>query len=279
MSSVEGSEHIDKIHTNSSGEHMDYEYAAGMMDADGCFGINPKKRSDGETYKIRIYCKVDQKVTSYFLQELSDEYSVTLTCQPSGVSRVSLCGVDAEHFTKRIRPYLIIKDQIADYILSLRGLTVTKDELRLIRNHLKSLRDDPRIYNRNITDRYIAGFIDGDGWLTASYDKKSGYLQFKLGALSHISQAQTLHLLQERFGGAFSYKKNGTNVTWIIAITKDKLADLAFLSDYLRQKRDRFLFIYGAVESQSNLKIGGATADSNAILHKEFKSIPSGRDG
>lgn len=258
---------------------MDYEYAAGMMDADGCFGIHPKKRSDGETYKIRIYCKVDQKVTSHFLQELSDEYSVTLMRQPNGVSKVTLYGVDAEHFTKRIRPYLIIKDQIADYILSLRGLTVTKDELKLIRTRLKSLRDDRKVYNRNITDRYIAGFIDGDGWLTVLYDKKSGYLQFKLGALSHISQAQTLHLLQERFGGAFSYKKNGTNVTWSIAITQDKLTELKFLSEHLRQKRDRFLFIYGIIERQANLKVGGATAESNALLHKEFKSIPSGRDG
>ena len=257
---------------------MDYEYAAGMIDADGCFGIHPKLRPDGETYKIRIYCKVDQKLTKYFLEELSNEYSVTLYKQPSGVSRVTLYGVDAEHFTTRIRPYLIIKDQIADYVLSLRGKTVTKYDLKCIREHLKSLRDDKNIHNRRMTDRYIAGFIDGDGWITTSLDNRSGYLQFKLGALSHVSQMQTLYLLQERFGGAFSYKKNGTNVTWSITITKDKLEDLKFLAEYLRQKKDRFLFVYGVVERQDNHKTNGATLASNRILHEEFKSIPNGRN-
>lgn len=256
---------------------MDYEYAAGMVDADGCFGIHPKKRKDG-TYKVRIYCKIDQKLQSYFLQEIADTYSITLYKQSNGVSRVTLCGGDANHFASRIRPHLIIKGNIADYILSLRGKTVTKSELADIRNNLKNLRDDNTVYNDNLTDRYLAGFIDGDGWLTTTFCRKTGYIGFKIGVLSHRSQSQVVNLIQNMYGGFFSYKKNGEHITWCRALTGEGISDFIPMSKFLRQKKERFDFIHSVVTEGANLKCNGATGESNAILHSYFKSINCGQD-
>ena len=256
---------------------MDYEYAAGMVDADGCFGIHPKKRNDG-TYSIRIYCKIDQKLKSYFLQEMSDEYSVTLLEDSRGQSRVTLCGNNAEHFAKRIRPHLIIKGPIVDYVLSLRASIVSKAELSAIRKRLKDLRDDNTIQNYNLTDRYFAGFIDGDGWLTTGFSRKTGYVGFKIGVLSHKSQSQAVTLIQQKYGGFFSYKNNGTNITWSRAITSEGINDFIPMSKHLRQKKERFDFIHSVVTEGANLKCNGATGESNAVLHSYFKSINCGQD-
>lgn len=254
---------------------MDYKYCAGMIDADGCFGIHPKKKGE-DSYSIRVYCKIDQKLKEYLLRDIAEEYNVSLYEQSNGVGRVTLCGEDALDFATKIRDYLLIKGPVCDYIMSLKGLTVSKEELVQIRSDIKKLREDEMLHSFNLTDEYIAGFIDGDGWLASTFNPKTGQLQFKICALSHKSQAHALKLIKQKLGGSFYYRKNGDHVGYTLYLTIKNLHCLESIGSNLRQKKERFNFMKEVVSKGLHLKRNGATAESNREIYEDFKSISLG---
>src|SRR5690606_4031018 len=110
-----------------------------------------------------------------------------------------------EHIAK----HLVIKQELAKYVLSLPKF-VDEVELKAIKSVIKNLRRNNSPCKHHASRRWAAGYIDGDGCISATV-LKSGALECRLSVSSWIHAQAGLYLLKEHFGGYIVETNNTAN--------------------------------------------------------------------
>ena len=109
---------------------IDAKYFAGFVDADGSILIQPYKLANG---LFKVYPKVNigqLKFRSQNLYELAEFYDVNLfERQDAEMLSIDLNGTKAVSFLTLIKNHLVIKDELAEYVLSVADKEVTREGL------------------------------------------------------------------------------------------------------------------------------------------------------
>ena len=240
----------------------DIEYWAGLADADGTFGLSYSKREGGKYYanlSFRLYQK-----NPYILEELNKYYGNNINkCNKQGVNCLSLNSTQSRDFIKQILPHLTVKREVAKLVLDNERRTLTKKEKENLVNTIKNCRYK-NTYPINISDKWAAGFIDGDGCISCERKKKEGSLTFMLSAVSHKDQNITLIVLQNLYGGKIY--KDGDCERWKLALNLKRIDDFKRVGRHLKIKKRQYLYVKDVLENNLHKQRYGATKESNIIL-------------
>lgn len=240
---------------------LDFKYFAGFVDADGSLTIHCNKTQDG---MFRIYPKVHvgqvQRVVDN-LKELADFYEVGVGFrEANSLHIVELTGNKARRFLEAIKGHLVIKDELAEYILRLPEC-VGAVELKAIKQVIKSLRKKNQPTKQMPSRKWLAGYVDGDGCFYARCDKK-GTLQPKLIIASSSDALAGLNLVKKAFGGCIMVKGNQAKYELFLSQTKvNEIHD--HFCRHLRIKKTQAELLKDYVGSGKSSKYNGATYEMN----------------
>jgi hypothetical protein len=240
---------------------IDAKYFAGFVDADGSIGLHIQKRND-DRYGLYPKVQIGQLTYRDFnLKEIASKYEVSLTYKPDAeMSLVNLCGTKAQRFIEMIKEHLVIKDELAEYVLSL-PKEVSGEELKAIKKVVKSLRKKHYPTKNHPSRKWLAGYIDGDGCIYGLV-KKTGVLCCKLVVASSADAQAGLRLIQKALGGNIGVKGNSSHYELHLGVSK--VQELYhFCGKHLRIKKTQMQITYDYIGQNKHSKSHGATYDTN----------------
>ena len=255
-----------------------FKYYAGMMDADGSITLSFYKSTNG-TYNIYAAAQLRLRWDSAdkVLPQLAEAYNVNIVdiekTSPIGEPQkgVFLTGNKAVRFLEQIKNHCVIKKELAEFVISQNGRNATKEELPEIRKKLKEVRADKTLSKKDYPSRqWLAGYIDGDGCLTAVFDKKYGGLAFRLMITSHKDDPQGVYLINKRYGGFVQIRKDDN---FCLVVPLKDLNLLAGVLPHLKVKRVQADLLVHVIRSGCHLKKNGATLESNRLLAEKLKNL------
>jgi hypothetical protein len=178
-----------------------WAYHAGMADGDGCFKIKGKSLC----YQLSL---IDKNI----VKELTDLYGTKLgivkKIKPhhSQAYIMSLTSNNAEHFFKKVYPYLIEKRNKVKKQAESVGLELTK-----------------KLVSRDQKFCWLAGYFDAEGCVSMdnSFDKRSNNYGFKI-QLRFTSTDLKVNRYVRRFLNSFLSIKDKKDCAVLIAKTKWK---------------------------------------------------------
>ena len=241
---------------------IDVKYFAGFIDADGSFNLFVQKLSNG---LFKIYPKVSLSQLEFrndSLRELADHYEVSVHKINKGVvDNVSLHCNKAITFINLIKNHLVIKRDVAEYILSVSGKEVTEEELKAIKSVVKQLRKKNTPDKNFPSRKWMAGYIDGDGCFYAKVTNK-GVLNCKLIIASSSDALAGIELIKKCFGG--SIRIQGNVGYYELHISSSKATELyEYIGKHLRIKKSQMELVRNWVGENRHAKSKGATYESN----------------
>ena len=243
------------------------KYYAGFFDADGSFDIDPTRRENG-SYYINIRATIYQKDVSV-ISEFAEYWGVEV--KPSkGCYCVTLRGSKAEMFMKEVKRHLVIKRNVVELLLTMKGITV--DDIKPIRMAVREARVQTSTEKLYPSRQWMAGYIDGDGCIHSNFRKTDGNISFKLTIVSHKTQEAGLKLIQKAFGGYITEQGDVRNWHIELSITKGKQL-LEFFGMHLRNKKQQADLVLDCIRSKKHFRRYGATYEENVLLHKTLQSL------
>lgn len=264
-----------------------FKYYAGLADADAYIGMYVNKNSDGSytlysTIKYAFRWDTARKV----LPEICEHFSVTSREFEKELGQnqesVTLIGKKAVRLLEQLKNHLVLKKELAKWVIGINGLKVDENYLQKARGTLRGLRSDTTPSIKQYPSRqWLAGYIDGDGCLTSVYDKKYGGLVFRLMITSHKDDPQGIELIKKTYGGEI-YVRGDRNLAYYLSLADAGKADklLSEVLPHIRVKRAQFDFVRHVLRSGRHLKKNGATPESNKELHLKLQELkkPIGRN-
>lgn len=262
------------------------KYYSGFADSDGSFMLDPYKTKDGYVVRCRFTATQNTR-RSYILEPIAKEFGAEVKSyekenKRSGViyqySSVTLTSDRALRFMQQCKKHLVLKYDIVEYLLSVDGSVVQSEELKVIRNRLKELRDSLKpSHKTKVSRQWMAGFIDGDGCINSSFRKRDGNLEFALIVASNVNDPQPLDLLHKNFKGFLI--KNGNSMWWKVGLNKNNVDKiLGHFIQHLVLKRAQADLVMNVLSKGLNLKSHGATWQSNKDLHETLKQLKTSND-
>jgi hypothetical protein len=243
------------------------KYYAGLFDADGSFDIWPTKRDNG-SYYINIKAVLYQKDKKVF-NDIVEEYGVEVKQAPT-CSYITLHGSKAEMFMNIIKKHLVIKRDIVDLLLSLKGKTT--NDIKGVRKSIQEARKRNSSGKNHPSRQWMAGYVDGDGCLHSSFRKKDGNLEFKLSVVSHYTQEAGLLLLQKAFGGYIT--KQGSVRKWNLCLSRTKGKQvLPFFKKHLKVKKEQADLILDCLNTGKHFRKRGASYEGNRNIHLQLQEL------
>lgn len=241
---------------------IDVKYFAGFVDADGSILIQPYKLSNG---MFRVYPKVNVGQLTFRaqnLEELASYYNCNLTIrEDASMSLLDLNGSKAESFLMLIKNHLVIKDELAEYVLSVADKEVTQEELNAIRLVIKQLRKKNIPSKNHPSRKWMAGYIDGDGCFYSKV-KNTGVLDCRLIIASSADALAGLELIKKAFGGHIRIVGNSSNYT--LSLSQHKVTELyEYIGQHLRIKKSQMVLVREYVGNNRHSKSRGATYEEN----------------
>ena len=251
-----------------------FKYYAGLLDSDGSVDFRAFKSTNG-TYNLYTTANLSQAWNRRaLLQPVADVFGVEVT-RNNNQARVMLSGDKAVRFYQQISKHLVIKRELAEWVVSLNKTNVGAEELKVIRNQKKKLRADNTLSARQYPSRqWSAGYIDGDGCFTLSQCKR-GYMKFAVSVLAHKNDWQGVHLLASHYGGSLNVR--GDHIVWTHGLAKSS----KILSDtvrHLKIKRKKADFLLDILRNGRHLLMNGATYQSNQELISKFHEYTDRND-
>ena len=243
------------------------KYYAGLFDADGSFDMWPTKRKSG-LYYINIKASLYQKDKA-ILEPLASHYDVPI-CKSGVVYCVTLHGSKAQSFMETVRQYLVIKQPVVDYLLSIKGTTV--EDISIVRSNIQAHRKLAAPEKPWPSRKWMAGYVDGDGCFHSSFRKKDGCVEFKLAVVSHVSQMAGLSLMQKAFGGRIYEQDDVRKWAVTLSISKGKQI-LNYFSKHLEMKKEQAALILDCLETRKHFKSEGASYESNLKIHLQLQEL------
>lgn len=236
---------------------IDFKYAAGFIDADGSIQIHAKKFDD----KFAIYPVVSITQLphrSNLLHDISEFYSISVHRNARGTDEVRVSGKKGANLLEHIAKHLVIKQELAKYVLSLPKF-VDEVELKAIKSVIKNLRRNNSPCKHRASRRWAAGYIDGDGCISASMTRR-GAMECRLSVSSWIHAQAGIVLLKEHFGGYIVETANTAN--WRVNLNPSKVQELyEFLGKHLMIKRTQLELAYDFIGKNKHSRRLGATEE------------------
>lgn len=257
------------------------KYYAGLLDSDGSIQLTPYKVKDG--YIIRFLICFSQKTDNdYILEDLAKEYEIDI-CRTERYdvrinktnreSKLNLSCNKAIRFLEQVNKHLVIKRILSDFALKMDKRQVNEHELKQLRKVFKSLRDNKELSVKNFPSRqWLAGYIDGDGYIGSSYRQKDGNLEFKCIITSHINDPQGIYLINKIFKGYIIVNDNTIRLN--IPLNKTNAESfITYFNSHLRLKKNQFDFVLDVLRKGKHFKKNGATERSNMEIHKTLQEL------
>lgn len=193
------------------------KYVAGFVDADGALSFYFNKTVDGH-FRICLQfsiVQIDNRGRGFkLLQDLRDAYDVggihNIEVKNQKCWRVSNKN-DLEKFLPHIIKHMVIKgkhfQRMLDKRRELSGVNLTQEQVDELRKFAKESRADtgPTRYKKNASPAWLAGYIDGDGYLRCS--DREHWLKI------HVQKSDvcSVELIQSTYGGKI-YKTAKENI-------------------------------------------------------------------
>jgi hypothetical protein len=236
---------------------IDFKYAAGFVDADGSIQIHAKKF--GGRFSIYPVVSMTQLPhRSNLLHDCSKFYDISVHKNLRGVDEIRISGDKGRRFLEAIKNHLVIKKELAEYILDLPKF-VNNDQLKAIKKVIKNLRRNNTPNKHKASRRWAAGYIDGDGCISASV-YKNGTLECRLSVSAWVHAQAGLILLKGQFGGYIVETKNTAN--WRVSLSPAKVQEIKeFLGQHLRIKKTQLEIAYDFIGKNRHSKRNGATIE------------------
>lgn len=252
---------------------MDMKYFAGLLDADGCIKIQARKLVNGN-FVIQANVSINQcSFRADPLVEMANHYSVGVFREKKAetwneATTVTLTCKKAVNFLEHVKNHLVIKQDIAEYVISISGKEVNQDVLKAIKKILKDMRNTPKHANRPFpSSRWFSGYFDGDGCLRAQVTKEGG-VRLRMEITTYKHDLAGVELLQKNYGGAIG--KHGNNaLRWVKNL--DETNCKIILSDIVkhsRMKRTQIEYALGFIGNGKHLLKKGGSKEAN-IRFKE----------
>ncbi len=149
------------------------------------------------------------------------------------------------------------------------------------------------VSNKNISDAYIAGFLDGDGSIVASIEKRPDRRRFpyrvrlKINFTQHIRHQGMILLLQKALGGIGSIRDVSSHnlVELVIQKRSDVQIILKRLLPYLILKERQARIMLGMIDifNQGIVNVRSSLSDKDFeklfSMAKEIRKMNSGTGG
>jgi hypothetical protein len=234
---------------------IDFKYAAGFVDADGSIQIHAKKfDSKFAIYPVVSVTQLPHR--SNFLQDVSEFFELSVHRNHRGTDEVRVSGKKGTRFLEHIKNHLVLKQELAEYILNLPQF-VNETELKAIKKVIKNLRRNNTPCKHRPSRRWAAGYIDGDGCISASVTSR-GSLECRLSVTSWVHAQAGLVLLKETFGGYIVEHKNTAN--WRVSLSPSKVQEIKeFLGKHLMIKKTQLELAYDFIGKNKHSRRMGAT--------------------
>ncbi len=234
---------------------IDFKYAAGFIDADGSIQIHAKKF--GDRFAIYPVISITQLPhRSNLLHDIAGFYNLTVHRNSRGTDEIRVSGKKGGNLLEHTFKHMVLKQDLAKYVLSLPKF-VDETELKAIKSVIKNLRRNNTPCKHRPSRRWAAGYIDGDGCISASLNKK-GSLECRLSVSTWIHAQAGVKLLQESFGGNIVETRNTAN--WRVNLSPSKVQELyEFLGKHLMIKRTQLEIAYDFISKNKHSRRLGAT--------------------
>lgn len=245
------------------------KYYAGLFDADGSFDFRPMNPATDGSHTVQVKATLYQK-NPKVLYPLAEEFGGKVSVNPAGVHYVTLQGKRATRLMEQLRPHLVIKGRVVDFLLQRNGERI--HDLKAFRAEVKAARAETDTEKNYPTRKWMAGYVDGDGWIGSSYRKKDGNIEFKMAVVSHRSQRAGLDLIHKAFGGLIV--EQGDVLQWRVSLSVTKGQQvLGFFSQHLQMKREQAALVLEHLRTGQHLLRRGATPESNLALHRKLQEL------
>jgi hypothetical protein len=179
------------------------KYIAGLIDSDGYLGFNIKKRADG-SFRVGPRVSIKQRQDrSQVLYDIAAEWDIQVY-DDANTHCIVFTGNKANRILERIQKHLVIKPDVAKFILESTPTECSEEELKDLKNAFNVVRrTTPEREHNYPSRRWLAGYFDGDGSLQC--DKKGN---LKLQFTSHEREQAALKLIHKAFGGSLHVSGN-----------------------------------------------------------------------
>lgn len=257
---------------------MDVKYYAGLFDADGSFGIQANKLSNGN-FKVNAVASIKQvSFRDRCLKELAEAmncntYKESFENSWKDITSIRLVGKKALNLIEKLKNHLVIKREVVDFILEIHGQEVNETVLKTLKKMLKEIRYEIHPLKKNHPSRrWMAGYIDGDGCLRSQV-RGYGGLTTKIEVTSYSRDTQGVELLKKAFGGTII--KHGRNaIRWVKYLNESNAQKvLGYFSNHSKIKRTQVLFVLDYLNKGKHLKSRGASLESNIILKEQLQNL------
>lgn len=199
------------------------KYLAGLIDADGTIQFVYRPVKNGYTLHLRMSLdaasSVDHKGFIPSLPELTGLGKVYRR-EGRGPNRSEMytwsVGIksDLEKIIPRLVKHMVVKATHFDWCLttlrSNSGKILTEKEVQFLKKEIVTSRQTSswKTSKKHPTWAWTAGFLDGDGFFSLRYNKKTGATTTRMGAVCHKNDRRSLDLLHKAFGGSLYEEKD-----------------------------------------------------------------------
>lgn len=234
---------------------IDFKYAAGFIDSDGSIQIHAKKFGD----KFAIYPVVSISQLphrSNLLHDVATFFELSVHENKRGLEEIRVSGTKGRRLLEHTCSNLVIKQELARYVLNLPKF-VDEVELKSIKKVIQNLRRNNTPCKSRASRRWAAGYIDGDGCISASLSKK-GILECRLSVSAWIHAQAGLVLLKQQFGGYIA--EHGNTANWRVNLSPSKVQEIyEFLGKHLMVKKTQLQLAYDFIGKNRHSRRLGAT--------------------
>jgi len=258
------------------------KYIAGFLDADGTFGIRFLKKNTGffPTFYLQFSQETKKDKILHLLNDSINAGNVYVVGSDSkSYSRLEIPTKQARMLLSRIKKYLVIKRQYADFCLDyfqdLKGpysLDETKYHEKLLRKNRKTL---VTLMQNHPTRKWVAGYFDGDGCVAYSYRKHTGCTYISARITAEPAYRIGLDLLQKAFGGKVYMEKHkeGNYPVWVLPLPPSKAKQFFnYFAKHSVIKHDQLYFVLACAEG-GNFRDGKAIKDVIAQLKAQEQRL------
>jgi hypothetical protein len=215
------------------------KYLAGFLDSDGCISFDVRKNSGHYTLRCRVAFKQRQDRAD-ILRLIAHEWGLNLY-QDDNSKMIVFTGTKALRFLEHTKNHLVIKRDIAEFVMSWNGKDV--DNPKPIKDKLKEIRKQPCSYTRPFPSRgWLAGYIDGDGCIRVM--KKGNKFYPRVEIKSWLYDPDGLNLIQKNFGGSINQENN---TLCYVLYNPEKL--LSYITNHSIIKKSQVDYILGHVRN------------------------------
>lgn len=236
---------------------IDFKYAAGFVDSDGSIQIHASKMANHfAIYPVVSMSQLPHR--SNLLHDCAKFYELSVHRNQRGTDEIRISGTKGRRFLEQIKNHLVIKMELAEYILNLPKF-VSQEELDAIRKVIQNLRRNNTPCKHQPSRKWAAGYIDGDGCISASVTKTGG-LECRLSVSTWVHAQAGIKLLQKTFGGYIVESANTAN--WRVSLNPAKVQEFKeWLGPHLRIKKTQLELAYDFIGKNRHSKRNGATIE------------------